>query len=825
MAKVWGTLLSLGFSSALLLAACGDDGASTPGPDSGMGEDGVGGADRGPVACMTATACDDGLFCNGAEICGTDGLCLPGEPPSLDDGVECTIDACDETARRVTHTEDPAMCDGDGDGVVDGEDNCPLVANPDQADLDGDGVGDLCEDDRDGDGIPDATDNCPDTANSGQEDANGDGTGDACSEDDDGDGFDDDADNCPLISNPDQADLDMDGVGDACDSDDDGDGVDDGADVCPLAADPDQTDTDGDGRGDACDEDDDGDLWTDVFEAGVGTDPLLRDSDMDTILDSDDGELDTDGDLTIDALDLDSDGDGILDSVEAGDADLLSPPVDTDGDRIPDFQDLDSDADGLRDSDELFCITLGVESRFQADTDGDGFSDLAEATVGSDLCDPASGVTDIVEFYFELPPGGPEQTDTLTFAPAVRKVDVMFNMDTTGSMGGEIGNLRTSLSSTIIPATLARVTDSAFGVSAWDDFPVCTFGLVSSGDVPFALLQSPTTDTLVAQAGVNSLTTHYGFDFPESGFESLYQLATGAGVVWPSVCGDAAGSVAPFTGVGGGGVGFRSGTLPIVMHITDAPSHTAGDYIAAGIAGAHSRSQAVTALQGIGARVITIQSGGDATAAVQLNDISQATGAQVPACAFRTGAGPADWRCGASQCCTGSGGSAIAPVGGQCTLKYNIAANGSGLGDAAVDGIDAIVKYATFDLYTVPVDDGDAGTIDTSCFINAVESLLYRAPPAEPEMSCNPIAIPAMLNGEALFNNGFSGFAPGTSSTLRPGAELDFTLRAQNDGCVLSGTEAQLFDVFIDVVDETTGAVLDTQRVTILVPPADVSND
>jgi pimeloyl-ACP methyl ester carboxylesterase len=35
--------------------------------------------------------------------------------------------------------------DTDGDGIIDGEDNCPSVANPDQADSDGDGVGDACE--------------------------------------------------------------------------------------------------------------------------------------------------------------------------------------------------------------------------------------------------------------------------------------------------------------------------------------------------------------------------------------------------------------------------------------------------------------------------------------------------------------------------------------------------------------------------------------------------------------------------------------------------------------------------------------------------------
>jgi hypothetical protein len=42
--------------------------------------------------------------------------------------------------------------------VSNGDDNCPAISNPDQADFDGDGDGDVCDADDDNDGDPDDTD-------------------------------------------------------------------------------------------------------------------------------------------------------------------------------------------------------------------------------------------------------------------------------------------------------------------------------------------------------------------------------------------------------------------------------------------------------------------------------------------------------------------------------------------------------------------------------------------------------------------------------------------------------------------------------------------
>jgi large repetitive protein len=93
--------------------------------------------------------------------------------------------------------------DADGDGIPDAEDNCPIVFNPirpldngRQPDADGDRVGDACDPcpleanatrctaaepaDRDGDGIRNGDDNCPGTFNPDQADTDGDGHGNAC---------------------------------------------------------------------------------------------------------------------------------------------------------------------------------------------------------------------------------------------------------------------------------------------------------------------------------------------------------------------------------------------------------------------------------------------------------------------------------------------------------------------------------------------------------------------------------------------------------------------------------------------------------------------
>jgi hypothetical protein len=71
------------------------------------------------------------------------------------------------TPRPPAPTPTPiVVLDTDGDGIPDlavgvGPDNCPLIPNHDQANADGDALGDVCDPDDDNDGIPDPLDPTP----------------------------------------------------------------------------------------------------------------------------------------------------------------------------------------------------------------------------------------------------------------------------------------------------------------------------------------------------------------------------------------------------------------------------------------------------------------------------------------------------------------------------------------------------------------------------------------------------------------------------------------------------------------------------------------
>ena len=112
-----------------------------------------------------------------------------------------------------------ALSASSGDGSISwyenvGDDNCPRMSNADQSNLDGDSLGDICDDDRDGDGAVNESDAFPDEASE--------------TTDTDGDGVGDNSDAFPFDGSE-TTDKDGDGIGDNSDPDDDNDGVADGS--------------------------------------------------------------------------------------------------------------------------------------------------------------------------------------------------------------------------------------------------------------------------------------------------------------------------------------------------------------------------------------------------------------------------------------------------------------------------------------------------------------------------------------------------------------------------------------------------------------------
>ncbi len=286
---------------------------------------------------------------------------------------------------------DADFADSDGDDILEitARDNCPYVANANQTDTDGDGIGDAC-------------DNCKNDKNYLQVDSDHDGFGDEC---------DDDPQNagtalysttnhgpsalpcagllypCPFVTDGGKGglpepDIDADGISD---EDEIVNGIDDG---------PQDGSSDRDGDGLLNSEENGSGIW--VSATNTGTDPDNVDSDGDGL--SDYAERNKGSgwtsatDTGTDPNDADSDDDGLADGVETNtgtyvDAtDTGTDPNDktTDGDVLPDGYEVSLN--------ELHNNTLSVFDPNVTDTltggsshdDGDGIDPLYEYELGTD---------------------------------------------------------------------------------------------------------------------------------------------------------------------------------------------------------------------------------------------------------------------------------------------------------------------------------------------------------------------------------------------------------------------------------------------------------
>lgn len=467
------------------------------------------------------------------------------------------------------------------------------------------------------------------------------------------------------------------------------------------------------------------------------------------------------------------------------------------------------------------AVTVEV-SRIRAELDGV----VGEAQITVVAYRRTGGTQD---FFFVLPyqPPTGEVAKPLDFGTAIPALDVFFLMDTTGSMIGEITNLQNALTGTVVPGIQAAVPNTQFGAGALEDFPISPYGgprnlcgfAGTTNDQPLTMLQPITNvislvQTAVGKYAVGGQPKGCGNDWPEGSIEAMYQVATGAGLSSP----------AP-TSVPATPAGFRAGTMPVIVTITDALAHAAGEtrtcsgpallgggatagYSAASVPTAHTRAQTKTALAGICARSVgiapVIANIGNCSGEADLEDFATATGARVPPNAWDVGTRPAG--CGANQCCTGVNGVGRTPdANGLCPLVFRTNDAGSGLGTNIVTGIQMLTRFAQFDVTSqrqgVTTDiSGHAlpAPHTTADFIKAVIPAGFMLP-----------AAPPVVPSPTFDMTSFFGVTPGT--------RVQFDVRALND-FLPQTADAQIFRATIRVLAGGCTA-LDQREVLILVPP------
>lgn len=535
------------------------------------------------------------------------------------------------------------------------------------------------------------------------------------------------------------------------------------------------------------------------------------DTDGDGIPDAVEGDLDADSDGTPNHLDADSDNDCIEDQLEnAGD-------LDADGQ--PNFLDPDTDNDGVADQDEdRNCngeVDAGETNAGVTDTDGDGATDLVELTAGTDPVVATSNPTDEGNFVFLEPYGSAPSpaTQTLSFATTIVSADVLFALDTTGSMAGEVNNVRSSLSS--IVASLAKsIPTVGMGFGTYRDFAKGTCG--EPGDKAWDLRHRIiTTSTPAAveslQASIASVTAGGGWDTPESGYEALHQIATGEGFPGQVDAFDTATAppavIPPGEQVGSiGGAGFRARALPIIVMITDAPNHnspvTGNGY--GGCNGPKDASQGADVLPelvALGARVITVASEKAATKDGRF--LAEETGAVVPPSAWGTG-DDRPGNCDDDECCTGEDGGGQDPnAAGLCPLVFHTDYDGNGLGEATVRAIEALASYTPMKVHAEAQDDPSDKADAVNAFLGSIAARTNAPAP------CAQGLETLDADGDGI-KEAFAAVVPGTIVCF------DVTAK-QNDSVKPTGA-AQVHKAFVSVVGNGT-TLLDTRDVFFLVPP------
>ena len=519
----------------------------------------------------------------------------------------------------------------------------------------------------------------------------------------------------------------------------------------------------------------------------------VLDADGDGIYDDFETSFDFDGDGTGNYQDTDSDGDGFSDAEEHGSDDGCSAR-DQDGDGFFDYLDLDRDGDGLSDAEERDRYFTDPSN---PDSDGDGFTDLAEVATGHDPNDASDGIPEDA-YYVVLPYMGDAVERELVFGTTVRKADVFFMMDRTGSMSGEVARLKSGLS-TIVDQMAASISDIGVGFGGFAGFggraggPCMTIPLIGevcgegdNADTPFHLYSVITTSRPQMLTDVMALDADQGGANWASSNEALYQAATGDGIL-PWVPQQTCTSVPDEVGMRYGYPCFRPGALPIMVVLTDTSSkngpHTEG--VSGGTYNPsnftmgpppHTYAQTLESLQRIGARVIGVLSGAEITN-------------PTPQRQFETWARE-----------TGTVNASGTP------MVFNINGDGSGLDSSIVDAIRTLAEETPQDISAIVRDGEDrpdgVGPVDANLFIKAITPVsVFDGTVAH---SC-PDA--SRCDDQQFFD-------------VTPGSRVTFRIRFLND-FQEPRSHAQVFLATIIVLGNGV-AELDAREVIIVVPSGSV---
>ncbi|MEA1893822.1 MAG: vWA domain-containing protein [Euryarchaeota archaeon] len=151
-----------------------------------------------------------------------------------------------------------------------------------------------------------------------------------------------------------------------------------------------------------------------------------------------------------------------------------------------------------------------------------------------------------------------------TYGTATGPVDILFAMDLTGSMGGELDAMK-SESKAVMNAVNVMIPDSRFGLVSYMDYNgtyttteigstpetyTALYGdAAGSGDYPYKLDEPLTTDISAVEAAINGLTLGWGADGPQDYPRIIYESYSDSDI------------------------GFRTDAVKILIMIGDAPPH------------------------------------------------------------------------------------------------------------------------------------------------------------------------------------------------------------------------------------------------------------